>query len=207
MVVADRQRRDGPQRNGTTSPTQNFDFIQDSEDFTVSGVFNVPALPTSGSFELVGNNADRNVLSGFDLLVDSCNLTFDLSNGNGSTGTTLDNQTLATLRVRGFAADVEHRHLVPDCGRGRRAWFASDLLLDADDQRRGAAVPGDFGDDQALHQYPSRGSENLSIGYLGGDTTATDNPIVNFNDVALFNQVPLPARSSSYSPTRPILPR
>ena len=37
--------------NGTQSPNQNFDFVQNTETFTISDVFNVPSVPTDGSLE------------------------------------------------------------------------------------------------------------------------------------------------------------
>ena len=57
--------------NGTQSPTQNFDFVQNSETFTISDVFNVPSVPTNGDLVLVGNNSNSSALPGFDLSVDS----------------------------------------------------------------------------------------------------------------------------------------
>ena len=82
--------------NGTQSPTANFDYVQNTEAFTISDVFNVPTVPNDGNLVLIGNNSGTSAKAGFDLKVDSSgNLDFEITDGTGS-GKSLINQDLAT---------------------------------------------------------------------------------------------------------------
>ena len=121
--------------NGTQSPTQNFDFVQNTETFTISDVFNVPSVPTNGDLELVGNNSDTSSLPGFYLAVDSSgNLDFNITDGTGS-GTSLIDQDLATYsNWQQFSAAVEHGRLVSNRDRRQRPRHAASVLLDSDDR-------------------------------------------------------------------------
>ena len=80
--------------NGTQSPNQNFDFVQNTGTFTISDVFNIPSVPSNGALELMGNDSSTTSLPGFALTVDStANLRFNITDGAGNS---LVNQNLAT---------------------------------------------------------------------------------------------------------------
>ena len=82
--------------NGTQSPTANFDFVQNTEIFTISDIFNVPSVPYDGELQLVGNNSDTSAKPGFNLAIDSSgNLDMNITDGIG-TGRSLIDQALAT---------------------------------------------------------------------------------------------------------------
>ena len=179
--------------NGTQSPTQNFDFVQNTETFTVSEVFNVPSIPTNGSLELVGNNSDTSSLPGFYLAVDSGgNLDFNISDGTGS-GTSLIDQDLATYSSNSSLPQLStgdwYQIVIVGNGAGTPLQYYLTPMTATEVQQyqtSKAMTP--------IATPTATGStQNLQIANVSHDLTPTGTPALNFKDLAIFNQALTPA--------------
>ncbi len=182
--------------NGTQSPSRNFDFVQNTETFTISDVFNVPSVPTDGSLELIGNNNNTSALPGFYLGVNSSgDLNFNITDGTGDQ-TSLVDQTLATYSYS--------NNSLPQLSTG--GWYQIVIV------GNGPGTPLQYYltpmTATQVQQYQTSQSmtaiatptatgatQNLQIANVG-DSSATGPPTVNFKDLAIFNQALTPAQVS-----------
>jgi hypothetical protein len=180
--------------NGTQSPNQNFDFVQNSETFTISDVFNVPAVPTSGGLELVGNNSNTSALPGFDLSVGTGgDLDFNITDGTG-TGASLIDQKLATFAagnssVPQLSTGSWYQIVIVGNGAGSALqYYLTSMTATAVAQYQTSATMTPIAAPTA-----TAATQNLQIANVLNCQTGTATPTLNFKDLAIFNQALTPA--------------
>jgi hypothetical protein len=179
--------------NGTQSPTQNFDFVQNSETFTISDVFNVPSVPSRGDLVLAGNNSDTSALAGFDLTVDSSgNLDFNITDGTGDAVSLIDqdlatfasgNSSLPQLSTGGW-----YQIVIVGNGPGTPLQYYLTPMTATDVQQYQTSqsmIP-------AAAPAATGSTQNLQIGNVGNSSVATGPATLNFKDLAIFNQALTP---------------
>ncbi len=178
--------------NGTQSPTQNFDFVQNTETFTISDVFNIPSVPTNGSLQLVGNNSDTSARPGFYLAVDgNGNLDFNITDGLG-TGASLLDQDLATYSgtnnsLPQLSTGVWYQIVIVGNGPGTPLQYYLTPMTAAEVQQyQSSKSMAPIGAPTA-----TGATQNLQIANVS-DAATPGTPTVNFKDLAIFNQALTP---------------
>ena len=174
--------------NGTQTPNQNFNFVQNTETFTISDVFNVPSIPSGGDLLLVGNNSNATSEPGFELMVDSSgNLNFNITDGIGA-GTSLINQTLATYSSGNNSLpqlSTGGWYQIVIVGNGPSTplqYYLTPMTATQVQQYQTSATMTPIASPTAIGLTP-----NLQIANVSGGVT-TGAPTVNFKDLAIFNQ-------------------
>ena len=178
--------------NGTQSPNQNFDFVQNTGTFTISDVFSIPSLPYAGSLELMGNDSNTTALPGFALAIDATdNLRFNVTDGAGNS---LVNQNLATY-LSGVASLPQlstgswYQVVIVGNGPGTPLqYYLTPMTATEVQQYQTSAALAPIGTPTATGS-----TQDLQIGYAGNASTSTA-PTVNFKDLAIFNQALTPAQ-------------
>ncbi len=179
--------------NGTQSPSQNFDFVQNTETFTISDVFNVPSVPTDGDLELVGNNNNTSALPGFYLAVDAGgNLNFNITDGTGNQASLVDqnlgtfsntNNSLPQLNTGDW-----YQIVIVGNGPGTPLQYYLTPMTAAEVQQYQTSQSM-----TAIATPTATGStQNLQIGNVGDGFTPVYPSTLNFKDLAIFNQALTP---------------